>query len=66
MQVHWYYSGAPTPPTQDPTPPTLHIPKPTRVHPLDPISTANPTHLHPWIKLFQLLLYILLLQNVAI
>ncbi len=26
----------------DPTPPTLHIPKPTRLHP-DP----KPTHLHP-------------------
>ncbi len=27
----------------DPTPPTLHIPKPTRLHPLIP----KPTHLHP-------------------
>ncbi len=27
----------------DPTPPTLHIPKPTRLHPLTP----KPTHLHP-------------------
>ncbi len=27
----------------DPTPPTLHIPKPTRLHPLIP----KPTHPHP-------------------
>ncbi len=27
----------------DPTPPTLHRPKPTRLHPLIP----KPTHLHP-------------------
>ncbi len=27
----------------DPTPPTLHIPKPTHLHPLIP----KPTHLHP-------------------
>ncbi len=27
----------------DPTPPTLHIPKPTRLHPLIP----KPTYLHP-------------------
>ncbi len=27
----------------DPTPPTLHIPKPTRLHPLIP----KPTRLHP-------------------
>ncbi len=27
----------------DPTLPTLHTPKPTRLHPLVP----NPTHLHP-------------------
>ncbi len=27
----------------DPTPPTLHVPKPTRLHPLSP----KPTHLHP-------------------
>ncbi len=40
----------------DPTPPTLHIPKPTRLHPLIPkpspplnlpISTPKPTNLHP-------------------
>ncbi len=41
----------------DPTPPTLHIPKHTRVHPLIPkptistpkptISSPKPTHLHP-------------------
>ncbi len=36
----------------DPTPPTLHIPKPTRLHPWSlnpPISTPKPTHLHPLI-----------------
>ncbi len=27
----------------DPTPPTLHVPKPTLLHPLIP----KPTHLHP-------------------
>ncbi len=27
----------------DPTPPALHVPKPTRLHPLIP----KPTHLHP-------------------
>ncbi len=34
----------------DPTPPTLHRPKPTRLHPLIPnpsISTPKPTNLHP-------------------
>jgi len=34
----------------DPTPPTLSIPKPTRLHPLTPkptISTPKPTNLHP-------------------
>jgi len=29
----------------DPTPPTLHIPKPTHLHPLIPNPTPNPTHL---------------------
>ncbi len=40
---HRYYSGAPT----QPTPPALHITKPTRFQPLDPISTPKPIHLHP-------------------
>ncbi len=34
----------------DPTPPTLHRPKPTRFHPRSlnpPIPTPKPTHLHP-------------------
>ncbi len=31
----------------DPTPPTLHRPKPTRLHPLIPKPTPKPTHLHP-------------------
>jgi len=30
----------------DPIPPTLHIPKPTHLHPLIPNPTPNPTHLH--------------------
>ncbi len=47
MLVHWYYSGEPTPPTRDPTLPTVYIPKSTRFHPLDPIATPKPTHLHP-------------------
>ncbi|CAM4496913.1 unnamed protein product [Leuciscus chuanchicus] len=33
----------------DPTPPTLHIPKPTHLHPLIPKPTPKPTHLHPLI-----------------
>ncbi|CAM4275184.1 unnamed protein product [Leuciscus chuanchicus] len=31
----------------DPTPPTLHIPKPTHLHPLIPKPTPKPTNLHP-------------------
>jgi len=31
----------------DPTPPTLHIPKPTHLHPLIPNPTPIPIHLHP-------------------
>jgi len=31
----------------DPTPPTLHIPKPTQLHPLIPKPTPKPTQLHP-------------------
>jgi len=31
----------------DPTPPTLHTPKPTQLHPLIPKPTPNPTYLHP-------------------
>jgi len=31
----------------DPTPPTLHTPKPIHLHPLIPKPTPNPTHLHP-------------------
>jgi len=30
----------------DPTAPTLHIPKPTHLHPLVPNPTTNPTHVH--------------------
>ncbi|CAM4696163.1 unnamed protein product [Leuciscus chuanchicus] len=33
----------------DPTPPTLHIPKPTHLHPLISKPTPKPTHLHPLI-----------------
>jgi len=31
----------------DPTPPTLHIPNPTHLHPLISNLTPNPTHLNP-------------------
>jgi len=31
----------------DPTPPTLHTPKPNQLHPLIPKPNPNPTHLHP-------------------
>ncbi|KAG1939837.1 calpain-1 catalytic subunit [Pimephales promelas] len=31
----------------DPTPPTLHTPKPNQLRPLIPKPTPNPTHLHP-------------------
>jgi len=31
----------------DPTPPTLHKPKPTHLSPLIPNPTLNPTHFHP-------------------
>jgi len=33
----------------DPTPPTLHIPKPTQLHPLIPKPTSVPTQLDPLI-----------------
>jgi len=33
----------------DPTPPTLHIAKPTHFHPLIPKPTPKPTQLHPLI-----------------
>jgi len=33
----------------DPTPPTLHIPKPKHLRPLIPNTTLNPTHLRPLI-----------------
>jgi len=31
----------------DPITPTLHIPKPTHLHPLIPNPSPKPTHLHP-------------------
>ncbi len=36
--MQWYYSGAPTPPT-------LHIPKPTHLHPLDQIVPITLIHI---------------------